>query len=111
MLRRAFFVDELYAATFIRFNAWFAVACDWLDRWVWNGVVQLVSYAVIGLSWLNRVAGHVGSERELRQGCRGVTGGGGLLARLQNGRAQNYLRIVGIAFVVLVLFLIWGRHG
>jgi NADH-quinone oxidoreductase subunit L len=45
------------------------------------------------------------------QGCQGVTRGGRILSRLQNGRTQSYLRIVGIAFVALVLFLIWGKRG
>ena len=34
--------------------------------------------------------------------------GGGLLSRLQNGRVQSYLRVIGIALAALVLFLIWG---
>jgi NADH-quinone oxidoreductase subunit L len=45
------------------------------------------------------------------EGCRNVTRGGRILSHLQNGRAQSYLRIVGIAFAALVLFLIWGKHG
>jgi NADH-quinone oxidoreductase subunit L len=45
------------------------------------------------------------------RGCQGVTRGGRILSRLQNGRAQSYLRIVGLAFVALVLFLIWGKRG
>ena len=39
VLRNGFFVDKLYEATIIRFNAWCARACDWLDRWVWGGAV------------------------------------------------------------------------
>ena len=45
------------------------------------------------------------------QGCRGVVRSGQILSRLQNGRTQSYLRIVGIVFAVLVLFLIWGKRG
>jgi NADH-quinone oxidoreductase subunit L len=45
------------------------------------------------------------------RGCDSVTLSGRTLARLQAGRAQSYLRIVGIAFAALVLFLIWGNHG
>ena len=30
------------------------------------------------------------------------------MSRLQNGRVQTYLRVIGVALVVLVLFLIWG---
>jgi NADH-quinone oxidoreductase subunit L len=111
LLRRAFFVDEFYEATFIRLNTWCARASDWLDRWVWGGVVKLVSHLVLGLSWVNRSLDTWVVNPGFDLGCRSVTGGGQLLSRLQSGRAQTYLRIVGIAFVVLVLFLIWGEHG
>ena len=42
------------------------------------------------------------------QSCNGVSRGGKLMSRLQTGRVQNYLRVVGVALVVLVLFLVWG---
>ena len=41
-------------------------------------------------------------------GCDGVRGGGGLLSRLQNGRVQSYLRVIGVALAVLLLLLMWG---
>ena len=41
VLRNGFFVDELYEATFIRFNTWCSRASDWLDRWIWGGAVKL----------------------------------------------------------------------
>jgi NADH-quinone oxidoreductase subunit L len=44
------------------------------------------------------------------KGCRSVGLGGKLMSRLQNGRVQSYLRIIGISLAVLVLFLIWGCH-
>jgi hypothetical protein len=30
------------------------------------------------------------------------------MSRLQGGRVQTYLRLIGVALTVLVLFLIWG---
>jgi hypothetical protein len=33
------------------------------------------------------------------------------MSRWQNGRVQTYLRVIGVALVVLVLFLIWGRKS
>jgi NADH-quinone oxidoreductase subunit L len=42
------------------------------------------------------------------EGCNTVKSGGKLLARLQDGYTQNYLRLVGIAFALLVAFLIWS---
>jgi NADH-quinone oxidoreductase subunit L len=111
VLRNAYFVNEFYGATFIRLNGWLAQACAWFDRWVWGGVVRAVSGGVLGLSWVSRQTDTWVVNRGFDEGCRGVASGGGLLSRLQSGRAQSYLRVVGIAFVVLILILIWGGHG
>src|SRR6266851_4086462 len=111
VLRNGFFVDKLYEATVIRFNAWCSRSCYWLDRWVWGGAVRLVTYLVVGLSVLNRSLDSFVVNPVFDQGCRNVTRGGQLLSRLQSGRTQSYLRIVGIAFAALVLFLIWGKRG
>jgi len=101
-------IDELYELTVIRFNAWSAKACAFLDQWVWGGVVTLVSYLALGLSWVNRAFDEFVINLGFDQGCSGVSRGGSLLSRLQNGRVQNYLRIIGLGLVALVLFLIWG---
>jgi NADH-quinone oxidoreductase subunit L len=45
------------------------------------------------------------------EGCRRITEGGGLMSRLQNGRIQSYLKVIGIALAVLILFLIWGHRA
>jgi NADH-quinone oxidoreductase subunit L len=111
ILRNGFFVDKFYEATFIRFNEWFAHVCDWLDRWVWGGAVRVVSYLVLGVSVLDRSIDVTVVNPGFDRGCQSVTRSGRILSRLQNGRTQNYLRMVGIAFVALVLFLIWGKRG
>jgi NADH-quinone oxidoreductase subunit L len=111
VLRNAYFVNEFYAATFIRLNGWLAQVCAWFDRWIWGGAVRVVSGVVVALSWLSKQTDVWVVNFGFDQGCRSVVNGGGLLSRLQSGRAQSYLRVVGIAFVVLILFLIWGGHG
>jgi NADH-quinone oxidoreductase subunit L len=108
MLRRKYFVDEIYEESVIRFSAWGARACDWLDFWVWNGVVQAVSVLVVGFAWLNRSLDEYMVNHGFDEGCRRLTKGGALMSRLQGGRVQTYLRFIGVALTVLVLFLIWG---
>ena len=108
LLRRKYFVDEIYEASVIRFNAWWSKSCDWLDYCVWNGAVQLLSLAVVGLSWLNRAFDEYVVNLGFDESCRGLTEGGTLMSRLQNGRVQNYLRVIGVALAVLVLLLVWG---
>jgi NADH-quinone oxidoreductase subunit L len=108
LLRHKFYVDEFYQATFIRWNGWLSRVSDWFDRRIWNGAVWVVSYFVLGLSWLARSADTYIVNPGFDGGCKTVTVGGKLLARLQDGRTQNYLRLVSVAFAVLVAFLIWS---
>ena len=108
LLRRKYFVDEIYEGTVIRFNAWGARACDWLDYWVWNGVVQLLSLLMVGCAWLNHLLDEYVVNAGFDEGCHRLTKGGTLMSRLQGGRVQSYLRLIGLALTVLVLLLIWG---
>jgi len=101
-------IDELYEMTVIRFNAWFAKTCALLDQWVWGGAVVLVSYVTLAVAWVNRAFDEFVINLGFDQGCDRVSRGGSLLSRLQDGQVQNYLRVIGVALVVLVLFLIWG---
>jgi NADH-quinone oxidoreductase subunit L len=111
LLRNGFFVDKFYETTFIGLNARFARFCNWLERWVWGGAVRIVTYLVAGFSRLNLAVDSFVVNPGFDQGCRSVTRAGQVLSRLQSGRTQSYLRIVGIAFAALVLFLIWGKNG
>jgi len=108
LLRRKYFFDEIYEASFVRLNAWWAKSCAWLDTTVWAGLVQLASLIVVGLSWLNGAIDKEIVNRGFDTGCKGVSKSGSLLSRLQDGRIQNYLRTIGVALTVLALLLIWG---
>jgi NADH-quinone oxidoreductase subunit L len=108
LLRNKYFVDEVYEWVFVSFTVRWARVCNWLDEWVWRGMVELVSYAVVGLSWANRCFDEYVVNLGFDRLCRTLREGGGLLSRLQDGRVQHYLRIMGVALASLVLLLIWG---
>jgi NADH-quinone oxidoreductase subunit L len=44
------------------------------------------------------------------KGCEELSTGGGLLASIQSGLVQNYLRILALAVVALVLILFWSSR-
>jgi NADH-quinone oxidoreductase subunit L len=101
-------MDEIYEWSAVRLNAFWALCCNWLDHVVWNGLVHLVAYAVMGLSWANRLIDEKVVNLGFDKGCDELRQGGSLMSRLQDGRIQDYLRIIGIALAVLALGLIWG---
>jgi NADH-quinone oxidoreductase subunit L len=71
----------------------------------------VVRYAVLGVAWLDNFFDTYVVNAGFDEGCREVSGGGGLLARLQGGRVQGYLRMIGVALVALALWLLWGARA
>ena len=110
VLGHAFFVDALYSATILRLNAWSAGVCDWLDRWVWNGAVQTVSYLVLVVAWLDNFFDASVVNSGFDEGCEGVSRSGQILSLLQNGQVQSYMGVIGCALIALVVVLLWGAR-
>ncbi len=110
-LRDRLYVDEFYGATVIAFYGWWARAADWLDRWIWGGIVAAVA-GFFGL-WakFNRLLDMHFVDGGFDKTCEEIATGGGLLARVQGGRVQIYLRILAIAVVVLAAILFWSSRA
>jgi NADH-quinone oxidoreductase subunit L len=109
-LRDRLYVDELYGVTVIAFYAWWARVADWLDRRVWGGAVTAVAWVFSLWAKLNRFLDNNVVDGSFDKGCEELATGGGLLARVQNGRVQTYLRILALGVVALVLVLIWSSR-
>ena len=111
LLENKYYVDEIYEATVIRFNAFAAWLCDFADQWIFGGAVLLVKYITVGLAWLYRLTDEYFVNLGFDTGCEALREGGGGLSKLHTGRVQTYLRVIGVALVALIIFLIWGRKA
>ena len=111
VLANKYFIDEIYEATVIRFNAFAAWLCDFADQWIFGGAVLLVKYVTVGLAWLYRLTDEYFVNLGFDTGCEALREGGGGLSKLHTGRVQTYLRVIGVALVALIIFLIWGRKA
>jgi NADH-quinone oxidoreductase subunit L len=107
-LRDRLYVDELYGLTVIAFYWWWAWVADWLDRRVWGGAVAGVVKAFRGLAHFDRFFDTNWVDGTFDKGCEEMATGGGLMARIQTGRVQTYLRLLALAVVVLAAILIWS---
>jgi NADH-quinone oxidoreductase subunit L len=110
VLRNKFFVDELYGATVIAFFWGWARVADWLDRRVWGGIVSAVTALFAAWARLNRFLDARWVDGSFDKGCEELANGGGLLARVQNGRVQSYLRLLAVGVVVLAAILLWSSR-
>jgi len=110
-LRDRLYVDEFYDETFIAFYAWWARVADWLDRRLWGGVVALVA-STFGLwAQVNRFLDANVVDGAFDKSCEEMSIGGGLLARLQSGRVQTYLRLLALAVAAFAALLIWSSRA
>ncbi len=111
VLRNKFYVDELYGATVIAFYTAWAKVADWLDRRVWGGAVALVALVFRGGAQASRLLDTYGVNGGFDKGCEELANGGGLLAQVQSGQVQRYLRLLALGVVVLAAILIWSSRG
>jgi NADH-quinone oxidoreductase subunit L len=111
LLRQKFLVDELYEATVVRWTAHGARVWQWIEIVVMEGIVGAISYLVLAVAWLNRFFDDYAINPGFDAGCRALRDSGGIVGRLHDGRIQNYLRVLGVAFAALLLLLTWGCAG
>ena len=105
------YIDEFYGITVVAFYGWWARVSDWLDRRVWGGLVAGVAWAFGLWAQLNRFLDTNIVDGSFDKGCDELASGGGLLARVQNGRVQTYLRILALAVAALAVLLIWSSRA
>lgn len=110
-LSNRLYVDELYGVTVIAFYKWMARVADWFDRRIWGGIVALVVWFFGLWARFNRFLDTNWVDGTFDKGCEELYVGGGLLARVQSGRVQTYLRLLALAVVVLAAILIWSSRG
>jgi NADH-quinone oxidoreductase subunit L len=109
-LRDRLYVDELYGVTVIAFYWWWARVADWLDRNIWGGIVTGVAWLFGLWAQLNRLLDVYWVDGSFDKTCEELSTGGGLLARVQSGRVQSYLRILAVAVVALAAILLWSSR-
>jgi NADH-quinone oxidoreductase subunit L len=106
-LENNMWLDEFYDRTVIAFATICARASDWMDRYVWDGLVR-------GFGDFGELFGIFTSnvdERGINAGVDETTAGtrglGRLMSAAHSGQIQTYLGVVAIGMLVLLLFYAW----
>lgn len=106
-LSNRLYVDEFYAATFVRALELLGCLAAWVDRWILSGAVRVVA----GLSLVISVLGDLGDRFLINLGfdsiCGGLRDGGRLFSSWESGRVQGYLRFLSVGAVLLLLIIGW----
>ena len=106
--RGKFFVDELYAATFVKWNAQLGRACNDLDRQVLDLLVSVVGWVTTGCAHVAKLFDEFVVNKLFDAGCGEVRRGSEVASELQNGQIHQYLRSIGVALILFVFILAVG---
>jgi NADH-quinone oxidoreductase subunit L len=100
-------LDELYELTVIALARFAARFSDWMDRYVWDGLVRMLG----GIGQLFGIVTTGLDERGINAGVDDATTGargiGRLLSLAHSGKIQAYLGAVAVGMLALILLYAW----
>jgi hypothetical protein len=104
---RAFLMDNLYDAVFVRGLALLGALAHLLDRVVVDGAIGMVAFAGrLGAAVVD-TADRVFLNDGFRAACARLGGAGRLLAATHSGRIQIHLRAIALGVVLLLVLYAW----
>jgi NADH-quinone oxidoreductase subunit L len=106
-LGNALYFDAFYNATFVRLTKVLARVSAFFDRFIWNGAVQTITTTALGFAHLDNFLDTHVVNAGFDEGCQTVSRSGRVLALLQAGRVQNYLKYIAVALILFTAFLLW----
>ena len=104
-----FFVDEFYRRTVLRGVQFLAHLAEIMDRRMLERAGKWCAAFVRGIAWIARIADEHLANAGFDRFCLSVRRIAALLAKIQNGRIQTYLKIAGASLAIVVLVFAWLR--
>jgi NADH-quinone oxidoreductase subunit L len=106
-LENKMWIDEIYDRTVIALAAAAARLSDWMDRYIWDGLVRGVAAIGQFLSKLTTGADERVINAGVDEGTVGAHGFGRLMSRRHSGQIQTYLGAVALGMLALILLYAW----
>jgi NADH-quinone oxidoreductase subunit L len=106
-LENKMWLDELYAHTVIALSKTVALVSNWMDRFVWDGLVRAVGGIASLLGIFSAGVDERGINAGVDESAGGARGLGRLMSRFHSGQIQLYLGAVAVAVLALLLFYAW----
>jgi NADH-quinone oxidoreductase subunit L len=106
-LANKMWIDELYSRTVIRIARTAASVSDWMDRYVWDGLVRLFAGSGQLFGALMKGFDERGINAGVDGGVVGTRGIGRLIAKRHSGQIQTYLGVVAVGMLALLILYAW----
>lgn len=107
-LEKRLYIDELYEDTVIAWQRSLAKACNWLESWIWQGAIFVVSMISAGVGWASRLMDDYLINLGFMVSCDKLKESGEKVELAHRVDVQSVLRALGLAVTVIVLLLSWG---
>ncbi len=104
-----FFVDEFYRKTVLRGVQFLGHLAEIIDRRILERAGKWCAAFVRGIAWFARIADEHLANAGFDHFCLSVRRIAALLAKIQNGRIQTYLKIAGASLAIVALVFAWLR--
>ena len=106
-LENKMWLDELYAKTILVWSVMFSRAADWMDRYIWDGLVRRVGGVGQFLGILTKGFDEHGINAGVDEGATGTRGLGRFMSTRHSGQIQTYLGVVAIGMLALLILYAW----
>ncbi|MEY2563136.1 MAG: NADH-quinone oxidoreductase subunit [Verrucomicrobiota bacterium] len=106
-LENKMWLDELYARTVIAFARMASRTSDFMDRYVWDGLVRGVGGLGQALGMFSTGFDERAINARVDGGASATRGLGRFVSRRHSGQIQNYLSAVAIGMLALLLLYAW----
>ena len=106
-LENKMWVDEVYSNTIINWSAALSRISDWLDRYLWDGIVRLVGVLGQMLGILSTTFDERGINASADEGAASTRYFGRFISRFHSGQVQTYMGAVALGMLALLIFYAW----
>ncbi len=108
LLQNKYYVDEIYAATFVRAVLRLRMVLSGFDKWVVDGIVNGIAVITMAVAWINGMIDATFVDGAVNFVAEGTLKAGHKLRGLQTGRIQNYIygALGGVAFFAILQYFL-----
>ena len=106
-LENKMWIDEIYERTVLALAKLASRISDWMDRYIWDGLVRVVGVIGQFLGVLTKGTDEGVINAGVDETTVGARGFGRVISRLHSGQVQVYLGAVALGMLALLLFYAW----
>tara|TARA_Y100001933_G_scaffold265181_1_gene336512 strand:+ start:43418 stop:45541 length:2124 start_codon:yes stop_codon:yes gene_type:complete len=99
-----FYFDHLYDVFFVKMTKCFAAICNFIDKWGFDGLVNVAGHWTKGLAWFTGAFDNKVVDGLVNGAANSARAGGQALRTTQPGRIRVYVSLLFVGLVIALMF-------